>query len=356
MNEQNKRTPPQSGRGIVFSPKVLQSGTSPFSAQSAGACTLRSNQKVWGLFLAAAAIFIWGITFVNTKYLLKDFSSLEILFFRFLMAYVGLWFMRPKVEKIAWRDNIYFALAGLSGVVLYQLSENIAIHFTNASNVSVIVSICPLFTAIVSQIFLKERHLSVWFVVGFFVAIFGVALVCFNGKAALELNPKGDLLALFSAVCWGFYSMFISILNKKKYDKVCSTRRIFFFAVLFMLPLAFFGWRLVPQDGAAAASANDFVQSFYFFVEPSVNAARFSKVLNWANIIFLGVFASGLCFTMWSKACQIIGTVKVSCGLYLIPVVTVIFAFFALGEQLTLLGAAGTAITIVGLFLSEKRG
>ena len=312
------------------------------------------NQKVWGLVLAALSIFLWGITFVNTKYLLKDFSSLEILFFRFLMAYVGLWIMQPKLEKIAARDNIYFALAGLSGVVLYQLSENIAIHFTNASNVSVIVSICPLFTAIVSQIFLKERHLSVWFVVGFFVAIFGVALVCFNGKAALELNPKGDLLALFSAVCWGFYSMFISILNKKNYDKVCSTRRIFFFAVLIMIPLVVFGGTNVAA--ANGGQAGDFIKSLIFDMDKSVNAARFSKLLNWVNLIFLGVFASGLCFTMWSKACQIIGTVKVSCGLYLIPIVTTVFAFFALGERVTLLSAAGTAITIAGLFLSEKRG
>lgn len=310
------------------------------------------NQKVWGLFLAALSIFLWGITFVNTKYLLKDFSSLEILFFRFLMAYVGLWIMRPKVEKIAWRDNIYFALAGLSGVVLYQLSENIAIHFTNASNVSVIVSICPLFTAIVSQIFLKERHLSVWFVVGFFVAIFGVSLVCFNGNA-LSFNPKGDLLALFSAVCWGFYSMFISILNKKNYDKVCSTRRIFFFAVLIMIPLVVFGGTNVAA--ANGGQAGDFIKSFSFDMEPSLNAARFSKLLNWVNLIFLGVFASGLCFTTWSKACDIIGTVKVSCGLYLIPIVTTVFAFFALGERVTLLSAAGTAITIAGLFLSEKK-
>ena len=353
MNEQNKRTPPQSGRGIVFSPKVLQSGTSPFSAQSAGVCTLRSNQKVWGLFLAALSIFIWGITFVSTKYLLNDFSSLEILFYRFLVAYIGLWFMRPKVEKIAWRDNIYFALAGMSGVVLYQLSENIAIHFTNASNVSVIVSICPLFTAIVSQIFLKERHLSVWFIVGFFVAIFGVSLVCFNGSA-LSFNPKGDLLALFSAVCWGFYSMFISILNKKNYDKVCSTRRIFFFAVLIMIPLVVFGGTNVAA--ANGGQAGDFINSLSFDLDKSVNAARFSKLLNWVNLIFLGVFASGLCFTMWSKACQIIGTVKVSCGLYLIPIVTTVFAFFALGERVTILSAAGTAITIAGLFLSEKRG
>ena len=310
------------------------------------------KQKVWGLFLAALSIFIWGITFVSTKYLLNDFSSLEILFYRFLVAYIGLWFMRPKVEKIAWRDNIYFALAGLSGVVLYQLSENIAIHFTNASNVSVIVSICPLFTAIVSQIFLKERHLSVWFVVGFFVAIFGVSLVCFNGSA-LSFNPKGDLLALFSAVCWGFYSMFISILNKKKYDKVCSTRRIFFFAVLIMIPLVVFGGTNVAA--ANGGQAGDFINSLSFDLDKSVNAARFSKLLNWVNLIFLGVFASGLCFTMWSKACQIIGTVKVSCGLYLIPIVTTAFAFFALGERVTLLSAAGTAITIAGLFLSEKK-
>ena len=310
------------------------------------------KQKVWGLFLAALSIFIWGITFVSTKYLLNDFSSLEILFYRFLVAYIGLWFIRPKFEKIAARDNIYFALAGLSGVVLYQLSENIAIHFTNASNVSVIVSICPLFTAIVSQIFLKERHLSVWFVVGFFVAIFGVSLVCFNGSA-LSFNPKGDLLALFSAVCWGFYSMFISILNKKKYDKVCSTRRIFFFAVLIMIPLVVFGGTNVAA--ANGGQAGDFINSLSFDLDKSVNAARFSKLLNWVNLIFLGVFASGLCFTMWSKACQIIGTVKVSCGLYLIPIVTTAFAFFALGERVTLLSAAGTAITIAGLFLSEKK-
>jgi drug/metabolite transporter (DMT)-like permease len=46
--------------------------------------------------------------------------------------------------------------------------------------------------------------------------------------------------------------------------------------------------------------------------------------------------------------------VKVSCGLYLIPVVTIIFAFFVLGEKITLLGGLGAAITIAGLFVSER--
>lgn len=307
----------------------------------------KNSQKVWGIILAAVSIFFWGITFVSTKYLLRDFSSLEILFYRFLAAYIGLWIIHPKFVKIAWRDNVLYALAALSGVVLYQLTENIAINYTNASNVSVIVSICPLFTAIISQIFLKEKHLSLWFIIGFLISITGVTLVCFNGNTALEFNPKGDLLALSSGICWGFYSMIVSILNKRQYDPICSTRRIFFFAVLIMIPLSLAGWRIT--------SVHPETQSFFFSFDKALNAERFSNPLNWFNILFLGVVASGICFTIWNKACNILGTVKVSCGLYLIPVVTIIFAFLALGEEMTLLGGAGAAVTITGLFISEKK-
>lgn len=290
------------------------------------------DNKVFGYLLAAACVFFWGITFVCTKYLLRDFSPLEILFYRFIAAYLGLWILRPRYEKIAARDNILFALAGFSGVILYQLFENIAINYTNASNVSVIVSICPLFTAIFSQIFLKEKHLSVWFIVGFVISITGVTLVCLNGNKTLEFNPKGDFLALFSAICWGFYSVVISIINRKNYDQICATRRIFFFAVLMMIPLMIF--------------TND--------ISIIQNSTRFAKPLNILSLLFLGIIASGFCFAAWNKACKIVGTVKVSCGLYLIPIVTILFAFFVLGEKITLAGALGAAITIAGLFVSER--
>ena len=232
-------------------------------------------------------------------------------------------------------DNLLFALAAITGVILYQLMENVAIHYTNASNVSVIVSICPLFTAIISQIFLKEKHLTFWFILGFVISMTGVTLVCLNGNKTLEFNPKGDVLALLSGISWGFYSMIISIINRRKYDQICSTRRIFFFAVLFMTAIAI-------------------IQGF---LKPSIviQNARFSNPLNWMNLLLLGVVASGLCFVAWNKACQIVGTVKISCGIYLISVVTIIFAFFALGEKITLLGGIGAVITITGLFISEKR-
>ena len=230
------------------------------------------------------------------------------------------------------RDNILFALAGFFGVILYQLFENIAINYTNASNVSVIVSICPLFTAIFSQIFLKEKHLSLWFIIGFVISITGVTLVCLNGNKTLEFNPKGDFLALFSAICWGLYSVVISLINKKNYDQICATRRIFFFAVLMMIPLMIFGEHTNIIKGAV----------------------RFTNLVNILCTLFLGFIASGFCFAAWNKACKVVGTVKVSCGLYLIPVVTIFFAFLVLGERITLMGFFGAILTITGLFISSK--
>jgi len=309
------------------------------------------RRKILGILLASFSIFVWGITFVSTKYLLSDFSSLEILTFRFFTAYIGLWIIHPKFVKIQFADNILFVLAALSGVELYQLFENIAIHFTNASNVSVIVGISPLFTAILSQAFLKERHLSLWFIIGFVISIVGIALVCFNGSVSLSFNPKGDILALSAAVCWSFYSFLVSLINRKLYDPICATRRLFFFAILIMIPLSLMGWGLETH----CENASDFVCSLYFSFDKSVNAERFSKIWNIVNLLFLGIFASGICFTTWNKACQITGTVKISCMIYLIPVVTIFFAFFFLGEKITLQGGIGSAVTIAGLFVSEIR-
>ncbi len=310
-----------------------------------------NNQKslLSGYILAAVTIFFWGITFVCTKTLLKDFSALEILFYRFLAAYISLWCMRPKFIKIDKKDNIIFALSGLSGVVVYQFAENISTIFTTASNVSVIVSICPLFTAITAQIFLKEKHVTSWFIAGFIISLLGVVLVSFNGNATLHISPKGDLLALCSAISWGFYSLLISIINKKNYDPICATRRIFFFAVMLMIPLVLAGYA-VNTTGITGDLAKSMAVTF----DSSVNIARFSKPMNILFLLFLGVVASGFCFSAWNKACRIVGTVKISCELYLIPVVTIICAYFALGEKITVMGAAGALVTIAGLFISGK--
>lgn len=299
------------------------------------------NRFTKGIFLACFTIFIWGITFVCTKYLLQSFSALEILFFRFCLAYGCLWLLSPKkIKLINKSDELLFALAGLSGVTVYQFLENIAINFTTASNVSIIVSICPMFTAIIAQIFLKEKHVTLQFIIGFIIAIAGVTLVTFNGHASVTFSPKGDILALLAAISWGFYSMFVSLLNRRGYGSLSATRHTFFWAVVFMLPLVAYGTIFGGKQTG-------------FCFDSAVNSIRWADWKNYLCLVFLGVLASAFAFAAWNKACSIIGTVRTTIGLYMIPVVTIIFAFFVLGEKLSLMGALGAALTLTGLMLSE---
>ncbi|MGE8000994.1 EamA family transporter [Lysinibacillus sp. NPDC093190] len=94
------------------------------------------------------------------------------------------------------KNEFIFPSASLCGVTLYYLLENIAITFTMASNVGVISSIVPFFTAILTYLFLKEEPLRINFFIGFVVAITGIYLISFNGATKLQLNPLGDLLAV----------------------------------------------------------------------------------------------------------------------------------------------------------------
>lgn len=300
-----------------------------------------------GTLLATVAILFWGVTFVNTKALLADFSSLEILVLRFLLAWAALWVLWPRpLRGVPWRDEALFAAAGLSGAAVYQLLENLAIHFTNASNVSILVSVCPVFAAVLSQWLLREKALTLRFAVGFLVAIAGVAMVSLDGVRSFHFRPAGDLLALASGLSWGFYSVLVSVVNRRPWPPAAVIRRAFFWALVAMIPavaaaLAF------PAAAARVSCSID--------LSPAANAARFASPANWFNLSFLGVLASAVCFVVWNAACDRLGTVRASAGIYLIPAITLLFAHLFLGETLTAIGALGALLTLAGVALSTRR-
>ena len=95
------------------------------------------------------------------------------------------------------------------------------------------------------------------------------------------------------------------------------------------------------------------INNISVILDPAFNESRFANPLNWLNLGFLGLGASAFCFAAWNIACEKLGTVRATVGIYLIPVVTIIFAFFALGEKISLMGAVGAVLTIAGLFVSE---
>ena len=161
------------------------------------------TQKL-GHLAAILTIILWGTTFVSTKILLEAYQPVEILFFRFVMGVIALIIIYPKPLKgTSLRQELIFAAAGLCGICLYYLLENIALTYTMASNVGVITSIAPCFTAIVAYFaHVDEDAINKKFFFGFLVALAGIFLISFNG-AELQLNPAGDVLALLAALSQG---------------------------------------------------------------------------------------------------------------------------------------------------------
>ena len=306
-----------------------------------------------GYLLAVFSIVVWGVTVVNTRTLLGDFSSLEIMVLRFALAWLILWLMSPKEYKfvtlfggkrtvLSYR---IYAWMGFCGVALYQFTENCAIHFTNASNVAILMSLSPIVTAVMAKVFLKDRNLGVWMWVGSVMAIAGGVLVGADNIRDLHLDPIGDFMMLVTIVCWGVYSLLMDRTNHVRVSPLVVVRKAFFWSLVAILPVAVWG---TTSSGQTALDG-----SFAINLDPAVNLARFGKFWNLFNLVFLGVFASALAFSAWNLASKRLGMVKANIGLYLMPVVGVVAAALFLGERITWPVILGGLLILAGVAVAS---
>ena len=154
-------------------------------------------------------------------------------------------------------------------------------------------------------------------------------------------------MALGAMVSWGFYSILIGKANEKGYSPQLAIRKAFGWSLAMMLPFCVWG---VTDAGYCALDG-----SFSVTLDWAANVERFSNWRNWMNLGFLGLLASAACFAMWNYVCWEIGVVRASIGLYLTPIVGVVFAVVFLGERLTMMSALGGLIIIIGVVLANWR-
>jgi|InofroStandDraft_1065614.scaffolds.fasta_scaffold26802_2 drug/metabolite transporter (DMT)-like permease len=279
---------------------------------------------------ALFTILIWGTTFVATKVLLEDMSPIQILVYRFVLGYLALWLLAPKPLKLASpRQELWFAAAGVTGITVYQMMENVALTMTTASNVGVIISSAPLFTGIAAMLVSRGKEKLKWgFYLGFAVSMVGIALISYTGASEFQLDWRGDLLSLLAAVVWAVYSVVAQKIGTFGYPTIQSTRRMFFYALLAMIPM-----------GA--------MTGFELDLAPLTNLAHLG------SICYLGLGASALCFMTWNTAIQHLGTVQTTVYLYLSPVITVVCSILVLSEGVTWMSVLGIALTLAGLVVSQ---
>ena len=281
--------------------------------------------------LAILTSAIWGTTFISSKLLLQEgLSPAAIMILRFVLAYVlMLPFVRGKWFCRSLKDELLMVLLGISGGSLYFLLENTALVYTQASNVAIIIAATPLLTMLTVNLLDRGKGASKRLYGYSLMSLAGVALVILNGNFVLKLNPIGDLLTFGAVVTWGIYSIIIAKVQER-YSSWMITRKIFFYGVVTLLP--------------------------YFLIEPwDVTWEMMSRPMGWGNIAYLGVLASLGCYMTWNIVIKRLGAVDATNYLYINPIVAMITANLLLGERITPLAIAGTALILVGVYLAERK-
>lgn len=270
---------------------------------------LRENQLALGHILALAVSAVWGTTYISTKVLLTAFHPVEILVFRFLLAWAVLFLCspRPLLPK-GFRQELPFVCCGLTGLTFYSILENYALEFSLASTVGLIIAAAPMFTALLLWLCRRSRRPGPAFFIGFCLAMAGIALISLAEGESFDSNPLGILLSLAAAICWGGYSVCLEWAQTSSgLSELQSTRKIFFWGLLFTLPFLW-GGGLAPD------------------------LTRFAQPTLLGNTLYLGIGASALCFLAWNKASALI-----------------------LREPITALTLGAIALILAGLALSQRK-
>ncbi|UXH46757.1 DMT family transporter [Rossellomorea vietnamensis] len=277
---------------------------------------------------ATMSISFWGISFVSTKAVLDTLDPYTLLVMRFAIGALFL-FMLLVVKRykltIPLKYIPHLIILGVLGVFIHQVIQATALLTIDASSAGWMISFSPVFTVILSMMFLHEK-MTLPKVLGMIIAITGVLMVTTAGRGqsiGFTVNI-GYLLMILSTLNWAVYS----VLLKKLRIELPSLVITFYMSLLgFSLTTPFLirnrGWEGISQ---------------------------LSNV-EWAHLIFLGVFVSGIAYWYWAKALEVLDASKVSMFLYLEPVTTLIAAILLLHEKIFLISILGGVIIIIGVVI-----
>ncbi|MBX9966073.1 DMT family transporter [Priestia aryabhattai] len=293
---------------------------------------IASKVKFAASLYAIMSISFWGISFVSTKAVLDKLDPYTLLVLRFG---IGALFLLVLLVLKRYPLNIplkyipHLIVLGILGVFIHQVIQATALLTINASAAGWIISFSPVFTVILSVFFLHEK-MTLLKASGIIVAIIGVLLVTTSSNQhSLQLPVNiGYLLMILSTLNWAIYSVLL-----KKLDIQLPSLVVTFYMCLigFTLTTPFLvrnkGWEIMP----------------------------FLTSVEWAHLLFLGVFVSGVAYWYWAKALEVLEASQVSMFLYLEPVATLITAVLLLREKIIPVSILGGVIIIVGVIVANGR-
>jgi drug/metabolite transporter (DMT)-like permease len=227
------------------------------------------------------------------------------------------------------KDELLLFCLGLTGGSIYFVVENTALEYTLVSNVALLVCTTPLLTVILSHWFVKGERLRKTVLYGSLLALMGVACVIYNGNFVLRTHPAGDVLSLSASLLWAIYTILLKNLDNR-YPVMFLTRKIFFYGLLTIVP-------------------------FFCFSPLVTDPAILFRPLVTGNLLFLGLFASMLCYVLWNNTIKYLGPVRSSNYLYFNPIVSLITSAWVIHEKITPVALTGAIFVLGGVYWAGRK-
>lgn len=283
-------------------------------------------------FFMLLAVLLWAVNFSFIKIALREFSPHSFNGPRLTLAsLLLLTFLWRKEGGISLdRADIWkVVVLGIVGNTFYQLLFINGISLTTASSTSLIMTMTPIFIALMSAIFIRERiHWAGW--AGILISFFGLYLILFSRASFSALSSrslKGNLMILLGNLGWAIYTVFSKPLLEK-ISPLKLTSLTLTIGTFFYLPFAAKDILRQPWDSLSSKS--------------------------WAAFLYSSILAIAVSYVIWYSSVKRVGNTKTGIFNNITPVLTVFFAHLFLRESITIRQVAGALIILLGFYLTRS--
>lgn len=291
---------------------------------------MKKNKTLVYILLTVAAVF-WGISFILTKelFLTEEHMTVTVLIaLRLLIASIVMLpalALTHRLERIRKGDLKWFLLLTLCEPFIYHLCETSGVQLVSGSLASVIVATIPLFVPFGVWVAYR-KHISLPVVVGVVMSLIGVSIMLTGGEG-LRGNAQG-LLFLSGAVVIAVVYTLLLVKVVDRYSPIVITTWQNLIGFVYFLPL------------------------MLIFDRSSLTLLSWSPRML-GLLLVLGICCSTLAYAFYNLGVRTLGASEACIFNNTIPIFSLLAAVFIGQEQFSWNKAAGVAIVIVGIVISQ---